>query len=81
LLVGRAAAPLRKHVVVDGQPMSDPCSTSACTSSTTPSTDRGSSGVYLYLPKMEIASFEARLWKNDAFEFAQRKLGVFNKAR
>ncbi len=64
-----------QHVVVDGQPMSGALF------------DFGlyffhnakeriaqSSGIYLYLPKME-SHLEARLW-NDAFVFSQKELGV-----
>ncbi len=51
------------------------CSTSACSSSTTPESCwiRGS-GPYFYLPKLE-SHLEARLW-NDVFLMAQDELGI-----
>ena len=51
------------------------CSTSACTSSTTPHAllDKGT-GPYFYLPKLE-SHLEARLW-NDVFVLAQDELGI-----
>jgi malate synthase len=64
-----------KHVVVDGQPMSGSLfDFGLYFFHNAKARIRESSGVYLYLPKME-SHLEARLW-NDAFEFAQKELGV-----
>jgi malate synthase len=58
---------LTSACAVDGQPIPARCSTSACTSSTTPraALERGLTGPYFYLPKLE-SHLEARLW-NDVF--------------
>src|SRR5882762_1738811 len=64
-----------KHVVVDGQPMSGSLfDFGLYFFHNAKARIKESSGVYLYLPKME-SHLEARLW-NDAFEFAQKELGV-----
>jgi malate synthase len=64
-----------KHVVVDGQPMSGSLfDFGLYFFHNAKARIRQSSGVYLYLPKIE-SHLEARLW-NDAFEFAQKELGV-----
>jgi malate synthase len=64
-----------KHVVVDGQPMSGSLfDFGLYFFHNAKARIKQSSGVYLYLPKME-SHLEARLW-NDAFEFAQKELSV-----
>ena len=50
------------------------CSTSACTSSTTPALLDQGTGPYFYLPKLE-SHLEARLW-NDVFVLAQQRAGA-----